>query len=403
VCTVTCVLIAFRALPLSLAVDRNSPTYLVVELHPELAGNHEAVFLILSAFLLASVVMNILPIKQALPRVLFLFAFSYCAARTLLGFGFPLALNQDSPHHGTLQLPWLYCYSLAFTASSSAIHSYSNAKPKSSAKGDSSFGTVMFLICACLPFGSLVWVMISGTYRVNSHGIFWAAAVTNAILTVCNRLSELSREIKMRGSAGLDKRNAAAMSSVASSAAQCIIASSLSIFWTVIASLSTDAVSSDVTVPLSCLTLMCVNRNLRLTETHPVALAGVAAATWWLVSALYSIFVRGYASSIGLHHFELNVGIYNAEKVSIWTADGWWYPVLNFVLLLLPLPAIVLGYLRRKGESEDILFTLAIMSSLAVVASSCASVQLLGVAGVLFGAWRCYDVGVKQADSNRLI
>ena len=121
------------------------------------------------------------------------------------------------------------------------------------------------------------------------------------------------------------------------------------------------------------------------------------------MSALYSIFVKGYASSVGLHHFELNVGIYNAEKVSVWTADGWWYPVLNFVLLLLPLPAIVLGYLRRKGESEDILFTLAIMSSLAIVASSCASIQLLGVAGVLFGAWRCYDVGVRQADSNRLI
>jgi hypothetical protein len=392
-------LVTFEAFPLTLRIDYDSPTYLVIALHPELADSHQSAFLLLSCFLLAAVGAKMVPIKHAVPRVLFLFAFSYCAARTLLGYGFPLALNTNSPHHGTFQLPWLFCLASAFTATSAAIQSSLNSK----AGSGSVLGMNMFIICACLPFGALLWSSLTGTFFEVSQGIFWCAAVTNASLSIAKRLTQLMREIKVRGAGSGYKKSIAEIREDTSSASICLITSSMCVLWTLSSSLLNPSTSSDINVPLSCLTLMCLNRKIRLIEVHPVALAGVAASTWWLVSGVYSIFVKGYATSTGMAHFELNVGIFGDENVSFWNTDGVWYPLMNLALLIIPLPAIALGFMRRKGESEDILFILAIMSLLPVICAQCSSVRLLGVMGTVFGAWRCYDVGVKQADSNRLI
>ena len=406
-CAATCTLIASQALPLTLQVDPDSPTYLVLSLHPELAESHVAVFLILSGLLLTAASVNVLPLKQPLSRVLFLFAFSYCAARTLLGWGFPLALNANSPHHGALQLPWLFCFSTAFTASSVAVHSSITVKPKSKAKdgqdSDSSvftLGSVLFILFASIPFAALVFTTVTKTGRENLLGILWSAAVSNGVLAVCVRSSELFREVRSRGTAGADRRN---LGINASSASMCVMTSMLGIGWTFGASLITPSVSSDITVPLSCLLLLCIKRTMLKSHIHPMALAATAASVWWLTSAMYSIFVRGYAEQIGISHFELNVGIFHEENVSIWNSSSLWYPGLNLLLMFVPLPAIYLGFLRRKGESEDILFILALLSLVPVLAAQCSSIRLLGVTGVIFGSWRCYDVGQKQADSNKLI
>ena len=396
----TSALVAFKALPFSFEVDPNSPTYLVLALHPELADAHEAVFLLFCAMLLVAAGMNFVPMKQTLPRLLFLLTFSYCAARTLLGFEFPLALNADSPQHGTFQLPWLYCFFSAFTATSSAIHSYVNSKPKAS-KEESSFGIGMFVASSCLPSGATLLSLIAGTYEINCRGIFWTAAICSALVTVFRRVSEILKEVKSRGTAGGDRKVTAALATVASSAALCLITASTSIFYTVSASLISHSVSSDLTVPFSCLTLLCVNRGI--SNAHPALLAGAAASAWWVVSSLYTILLKGYFTGSDLSHFELNVGIFGEENVSYWNTGGLFYPTLNFSLMLLPLPAIVLGYLRRKNESEDILFVLALMSLVSLVGAQCSSVRLLGVMGTVFGAWRFYDVGARQADSNRLI
>ena len=392
-------LVAFEAFPLTLRIDSDSPTYMVLALHPELADSHQSAFLLLSCFLLAAVGAKMVPIKHAVPRVLFLFAFSYCAARTLLGYGFPLAMNASSPHHGTFQLPWMFCLASSFTATSAAIQSSLNSK----AGSGSVLGMNMFIACACLPYGALLWSSLTGSFFENSQGIFWSAAVTNALLSVSQRITQLSREIKVRGSGGGYKKSLGEIKEEASSASVCLITSSMCVLWTLSSSLLNPSTSSDINVPLSCLTLMCLNRKIRLIEVHPVALAGVAASIWWLVSGLYSIFVKGYAASAGMAHFELNVGIFGDENVSFWNSDSVWYPLLNLVLLIIPLPAIALGFMRRKGESEDVLFILAIISLLPIICAQCSSVRLLGLMGTVFGAWRCYDVGVKQADSNRLI
>ena len=76
---------------------------------------------------------------------------------------------------------------------------------------------------------------------------------------------------------------------------------------------------------------------------------------------------------------------------------------MNMALALVPLPAVALGYLRRKGESEDVLIILAVMSCLPIIAGQTSSVRYLGVLGGVWACWRCYDTGAIQKKSDRLI
>jgi hypothetical protein len=61
-------LVASKALPLSFEIDPNSPTYLIISLHPDLAENHNAVFLLLSSLLLVAAAINVIPVKHTIPR-----------------------------------------------------------------------------------------------------------------------------------------------------------------------------------------------------------------------------------------------------------------------------------------------------------------------------------------------
>lgn len=407
-CAATCVLIALNALPLVLQLDSSSPTYLVLQLHPELSEDHEAIFVILSFLLLLAAGVNIVPLKSPLPRLFFLLTFSSTFARTLILFGFPLALNTNSPHHGIFQLPWLYCYLISFAGSFIAVQSSMILKPKNEMKENNDndyIGSIFFLAFTSLPFLALAWSTITRTNEENLYGIIWIAAMCNGLLTVSVRSSEVNKDLKVRGGngsgsgSGDDKRN----DTTATTTSICVLSSVSGIVWTILASIITKSVSSDLTVPISCLLLLCVRRNLFNIDIHPFALSATASSFWWMTSSFYSIFFRGYAGSIGVDHFELNVGVFGDENVSIWNNDNLWYPGLNLVLILVPLPAIYLGVIRRKGESEDVLFIFALLSVLSIVAAQCSSIRLLGVAGVAFGSWRCYDVGQIQADSNRLI
>jgi hypothetical protein len=259
-------------------------------------------------------------------------------------------------------------------------------------------GTYMFVFSACIPFGAFAWAYIGHSMPENFKGILWTAAVSNALIAISTRVAEVSREIR-----GLRRNGDKSVGFSVSSASVCMMATVLSICWTVEASILSHSVSSDLTVPLACLLLITTRRNMMFPDIHPVALAAMAASSWWLMSALYSIFVKGFFHNNGFSHFELNVGIFGEENVSFWSNDSMFQPLLNLLLTLVPLPAIALGFIRRKGESEDMLFILALLSSLTVIGASSSSVRLLGVMGVAFGGWRCYDVGQKQGISNKLI
>jgi hypothetical protein len=90
------------------------------------------------------------------------------------------------------------------------------------------------------------------------------------------------------------------------------------------------------------------------------------------------LFIQGYAS-INLPNFELNVGIFGVENVSFWNNDTLWFPSLQILLLLVPLPAIYMGYMKSKDDSEDIMFILALLSILSVVGSGMYMYMHMGV------------------------
>jgi hypothetical protein len=80
------------------------------------------------------------------------------------------------------------------------------------------------------------------------------------------------------------------------------------------------------------------------------------------------LYIQGYSSKY-LLNFEINVGVFGVENVSFWNNDTLWFPLLQLLLLLVPLPAVYLGYMKGKDDSEDVMFILALLSVLSVVGS----------------------------------
>jgi len=78
-------------------------------------------------------------------------------------------------------------------------------------------------------------------------------------------------------------------------------------------------------------------------------------------------------------------------------------PALNIALAILPLPAIAVSFLRRKADTEEMVFVLAILSCVSIIGAQCWSVRYLGMNGLMYAAFRCYEVGAIEKAGNRLI
>jgi hypothetical protein len=276
----------------------------------------------------------------------------------------------------------MYCLISTFAASSAAIHSTTSVSHAPRAgEASSSSGSFMFVFSACMPAGALAWALVEDTLHEHFVGIFWVAAAVNAMIAISTRAAELSNEIKE-----LKMKNAGTLGREgggfgATSASVCVLSAFLGILWAIGAAMATPHVSSDLAVPAACLLLLCTRRNLIVEDTHPLAIVGAAASLWWTCSALYAVFIKGYSHPYVplFSTFDRGVGLLGEENVSFWTASSSWIPWVNFALTFVPLPAIILGFIRRKGESEEIVFVLAVLSILSIVGAQCMSVRLLGV------------------------
>jgi len=98
-------------------------------------------------------------------------------------------------------------------------------------------------------------------------------------------------------------------------------------------------------------------------------------------------------------------GLFKDEDISIWSSNTpyHWLPILNLLLALIPLPAIIVSYLRRKTDTEDMVFVLAILACVSIVGAQCWSVRYLGMSGLVFAAYRCWEIGAVHSVGNRLI
>lgn len=401
-------LVASDALgPLSLHVDPSSPTYVVISLHPELASDHSTFFLVLSALLAIAAALNILPVQKPLSRLVFALVFAYCSAKALMGWAFPLSMSDGALQHGALDLPWVYCFASSLLGTSATLHS--------SLPSASTAGAWVFSLCGCLPVVAVVWAFAIDALTVSYEGIWWSACLVNACIGITTRCSELLREVdNLRravsvvsgGGAGAGPgpkpETAKPGRTNPVSASVCVIASCLTLFWAGLGTMVSHHLSGDYVMPLFGLVFLCTKRGMIFRECHPLVPVALFATTWWFLSTMYQIFVKGYGETPE-DMFEPQFGLFRDEDISMWTSQSKWLPWLSFVLALVPLPPIVLGFLRNKDDTEEMLFVLAVLSVLSVVGAQATSVRLLGLVGLVYGSWRCYDIGMTSKISNRLI
>jgi hypothetical protein len=179
-------------------------------------------------------------------------------------------------------------------------------------------------------------------------------------------------------------------------------------------------------------------------DAHPLAVAAVCCAAFWLLSTLHSVFVKNFGLENKPEDFDvrcafssfppflpcschrLNVsltpllsfislslpilnshsfGLFKDEDVSFWSSGSpyHWVPLLNLALALVPLPAVFVAFRRSKTDTEEMTFVLAVLSCVSVVGAQCWSVRYLGATGLIFAAWRCYEVGAIAKEIVRLI
>jgi hypothetical protein len=215
----------------------------------------------------------------------------------------------------------------------------------------------------------------------------------------------------------------------------------LAIAWNFWGSVSTAHVDPNTSVPISFLLLLCTPRSMLVRDAHPLAVAAVCCAAFWLLSTLHSVFVKNFGLENKPEDFDvrcafspflpcschcLNVsltpllsflslslpvlnshsfGLFKDEDVSFWSSGSpyHWVPLLNLALALVPLPAVFVAFRRSKTDTEEMAFVLAVLSCVSVVGAQCWSVRYLGATGLIFAAWRCYEVGAIAKEIVRLI
>mmetsp|Transcript_28966 Transcript_28966/g.29311 ORF Transcript_28966/g.29311 Transcript_28966/m.29311 type:complete len:1124 (+) Transcript_28966:147-3518(+) len=392
-----CALVATEALgPLSFTIDRSSPTYIVLTLHPELSSDQTGMFLLLTALLVFLAVSNIFPIRKPISRIVFILLFSFCSAKALMGWAFPSLMGS----HGKLlslgysSLPWIYCLTTTLLSTSTALHA---ALPQSS-----STGSWMFALCGCVPLLALIWSWVQGMLINYTSGILWSVAVGHACIALSCCANELMKELLPPPPSHRQKTDKSYHHSRSISA----VASVLSLIWAVLATVFSPHTVTDITVPLFSLLLLCTKRGLLMHDAHPWELVGIISTFWWVFCALCAVLVRSDPQNDWFFHSPSHgqkLGIFQDQDVSMWRETPSILPWITLLFTAVPLPVITLSFLQRENESTDLLFILTIISSMSVIGGSIWSVRLIGVIGLIYGAWRCKSLSARKVVSDRII
>lgn len=414
-----CLIAADALRPLVISISA-SPPFLsaAIETRPAIAVSpgfedpHGLFFFLLSVLLMAAAATQFFPLKTPLSRLSFVLLFCYVSAAALQPLCFPhsvLAPLMNSSEEYFKPFASAFTISSTFFATSAVL----NCTQKKINK----FGVFIYLVSCSLPLAALLFALLENTWYVYCRGTFLTGILVNGAAAVSMRGCELAREMRRVSKKGVEvavwtaQSGDSAVNPVASSLIA--ISAGLGVCWTCCLCHSDSGLNSDLLVPLSCLLLLCTRRGLLLTGAHPVAVAGLAAAACWAASALYSILGDGLLAVLsgdktqrdGDQLFE-SPGERAAEvNLSLWTSTSLyrWVPLLHLLLLLVPLPAVFFSFFKQTDDSEEGMFVLTVLSALPVIAAQVWSVRLLGVAGILFGAYRCHEMGSQSKTSNRII
>lgn len=169
--------------------------------------------------------------------------------------------------------------------------------------------------------------------------------------------------------------------------------------------MSSRGVYADLAVPAAAALFICTKAGVIVADKPPLAVAAICASGWWLLSACHAILIRGHSAADGFYIFFATSSDYafGDSDVSIWTSKSMWMPLLNLLMMVVPLPAILLSFARRSSESEDVLFILAVLSCVPVIGAGINSVRLLGCAGTLFASYACFQLSASLKKSQRLL
>lgn len=268
------VLITLESLPV--ALDAASPTFLVLAQRPDLSDN-SGIFLVLSAALLVLAAGGVIAVRRPVSHVLFVAALTYCGGRALAGWAFPMTLGSDSPHFGLFQLPALYCFASVFLATLASLQSTGPTAGAGAANDGAA--NVAALLLALLPAASLMYAMWAHEQEHHT-GIVWAAFATQACTAFITRSADLTKD--------------PSSSSSSSATTVCTMSALLAIAWNFWGSVSTAHVDPNTSVPISFLLLLCTPRSMLVRDAHPLAVAAVCCAAFWLLSTLHSVFVKNF-------------------------------------------------------------------------------------------------------------
>lgn len=399
-------LFAFEAFgELTLTMDPESSLFMAFSLHPNMTtSEHSTLFLIISSVLTLMVWIGVLSLTSLPAIVLYAGMFGYLSTKAVIGWSFPLSLAEDSLTHEVLAFPFCYVYLTKYLVTFVALWNPPTQAPLAF------LSNVGFFILCILPFVAMGWSFYADVYHQSITGIVWTTIVGNTSLCVSTRMREVAwdlRQFRLRGGAYATAASAAIAPNRAAKARKqlpvCLIMALLTILWTIRGTMRARHWDRDIVVPLSTLLLLCTKEGDMFPDTPPLVLSAVFSSLWWVLSALYSMFIVGMYTESDLP-FDLSSDFFGLDAdISFWTNESKMICWLNLAQLIVPIPGIILGLMRRKDESEDVLFVLAVVSAVPIIGASVSSVRYLGMIAMLLSAWRCYDVGQMKKRSNRII
>jgi hypothetical protein len=120
---------------------------------------------------------------------------------------------------------------------------------------------------------------------------------------------------------------------------------------------------------------------------------------------VYCIFIDGFGSlEPRTEDFQESFGMFHNAPISFWSSSlPTWLIIVNFIEGLVPLPAVILSAMKRKNESEELVFVLAVLSLLPLVGSHANCIRFIGGVSTVYASWRCYEIGQKHSLSERII
>lgn len=379
---------------------RYDPTYafpFTVEMHTDLnSSSAPHIFALLSLLLAFSAFAGLLPVRSLLPRLLFVALFTYFSSRALEQFAYPL-LNTEgvvSLDGNAFGLPWISCLTFCFFGTSTVLNV--------SSPGNS--GQWIMAIFATSPGVFLLWMVIEESYHLLTPLCF-AASLSHIAVAVCSRIIEFARQHDP-----VFLSHSIQPTSVPFAESVCILCATFGfVFGVVTCWLTRHSVFFDFAIPLLSLVFYTTGDGRVVKYTPALAISATISSCWWVISALYSILLKGHDGLQFLNHFQSSSTSFLFEdlEISIWNENDEvvfrWMCLLHVFLLLLALPGVILPFLRRQNESEDLMFILGVVGALVAIVSQVWSIRLLGIVSGLYSAWRCLDVGRNVRKSDQTI